>query len=170
VKKMKIAVVLAVVFLLAMPLVFAKAKYYPVQSVQQPIQHDSLVVSSLPSWSGASRVNWTTTVIGGNQITGQNLITGNLVSRMGNYYMPTVPGSQTGTTVFTVAGSQAFSRGKSIGTEPVCSSGSVMCDRNVFKRCIGLQWVTIETCKLSEVCTMMGCRMQRWSRQPIINV
>ncbi len=76
----------------------------------------------------------------------------------------------------TIAGPARISNGVLDISEPAirrpasCVSGTTWCEDNVFVKCVGGVWVTVEKCKNSEVCTPDGCKMFRWSRYPYVKI
>ncbi len=57
-----------------------------------------------------------------------------------------------------------------VGRPAACIRGATRCEDNVFIRCVGGSWESVEKCKNSEVCTPGGCKMLRWSRFPYVTI
>lgn len=57
-----------------------------------------------------------------------------------------------------------------VGRPAACIRGASRCEDNVFIRCVGGTWESVEKCRNSEVCTPGGCKMLRWSRYPFVKI
>lgn len=153
--------VLAAFCVLILPFVFAKsfassAFYGQVQSVQQPVQKDNIVVTSLPRWNSTGDYSydaWHGT---------KNVITGDITfSRMW--------GARIITKNYTAQPRQvnrALTRGSStinfrdIGLfKADCKKGETRCEGKVYSKCVSDRWLTMQTCRRAEVCVAEGCRM-----------
>lgn len=142
-----------------LPLVFAKSfassAFYGVQPIQQPVQRDNIVLTSLPRWNTTGDYSYEAW-----HGLKQNSITGGITfTRMWGARM--IPATKANNTEYlylsstravgnlTALGSALYSRN--------CRNSETRCRDKTFFRCVSDSWVIDRTCRRFEECTSKGC-------------
>ena len=159
---MKTIFVFAIILMLVLPFVFAKsfassAFYGQVQSVQQPVQKDNIVVTSFPRWNSTGdysyeswhglKPNMVTGGITFSRMWGARIITKNYTAQPRQVNRVLTRGSST-------------INFRDIGLYNAdCKKGETRCEGKVYSKCTLGKWLIAQTCRRAEVCVAEGCRM-----------
>ncbi len=140
----------------------------PAQSVQQPLQHDNIVIEELPLWG-----NEPTGAITYMRMWGAPMYVKRTVNSSQGFAGPCETYREGNKTKFSCI-TPKLSRGSTfpIGISPGlyakdmaagrmqdCVRGATRCTNSTYERCVGGFWISTEQCGKSETCTTGGCRI-----------
>jgi len=156
---MKKAALLLVLMIAVLPFVFAKsfassAFYGQVQSVQQPVQKDNVVITSFPRWNSSGDYSyeaWHGT---------KNVITGDITfSRMWGARIITKNYTAQPRQVNRVLTRESSTINfRDIGRYNAdCKKGETRCEGKVYSKCALGKWLIAQTCRRNQECTIIGC-------------
>jgi len=140
----------------------------PAQSVQQPLQHDNIVIEELPSWGNAPTGAITYMRMWGAPMYVKRTVNSSQgfagpceTYREGNKtkFSCITPKLGRGSTFPIGISPGLYAKDMAAGRIQQCVRGATRCTNSTYERCVGGFWISTEQCGKSETCTTGGCRI-----------